>query len=42
VRFLAAVISDLGAPNPPVDREVALLEELIAHPSSTPRRSAQR
>jgi len=38
VRHLAAVVRDLGAPNPPADRAVAVLEELIAHPSSSSRR----
>ena len=33
VRHLAAVVRDLGAPNPPAERAVALLKELIAHPS---------
>ena len=32
VRHLAALVRDLGAPNPPADRAVALLEDLIAHP----------
>jgi len=38
VRHLAAVVRDLGAPNPPAERAVALLEELIAHPSGGTRR----
>ncbi len=42
VRHLAAVVRDLGAPNPPAERAVALLKELIAHPSSSPRRPGPR
>ncbi len=42
VRHLAAVVHDLGAPNPPAARAVALLKELIAHPSSASRRPAAR
>jgi DNA-binding transcriptional LysR family regulator len=42
VRHLAAVVHDLGAPNPPAVRAVSLLKELIAHPSSSPRRPAGR
>ena len=42
VRHLAAVVRDLGAPNPPADRAVALLEELISHPSATSRRNVAR
>ena len=42
VRHLAAVVHDLGAPNPPAARAVALLMELIAHPSSSPRRPTTR
>jgi len=38
VRHLAAVVRDLGAPNPAADRAIAHLEELLAHPSSGPRR----
>ena len=34
VRHLAALVRDLGAPNPPADRAVALLTDLIAHPSA--------
>lgn len=41
VRHLAALIRDLGAPNPPAERAVALLTELIAHPGSTPRRDGR-
>ena len=37
VRHLAAVVHDLGAPNPPAERAVALLKELIAHPSGVER-----
>ena len=33
VRHLAAVVRDLGAPNPAADRAVELLTELISHPS---------
>ena len=39
VRHLAAVVRDLGAPNPAADRAVALLTELIAHPSGGTRRA---
>jgi DNA-binding transcriptional LysR family regulator len=42
VRHLAAVVHDLGAPNPPAERAVALLKELIAHPSAASRRPASR
>ena len=39
VRHLAAVVRDVGAPNPAADRAVELLTELIAHPSGGTRRA---
>lgn len=42
VRHLAAVVHDIGAPNPAADRAVALLKDLIAHPSASPRRPTAR
>ncbi len=42
VRHLAAVVRDLGTPNAPADRAVALLTQLIAHPSMLPRRALPR
>lgn len=39
VRHLAALVRDHGAPNPPAERALDLLTDLIAHPSS---RSARR
>jgi DNA-binding transcriptional LysR family regulator len=41
VRHLAALIRDLGAPNPPAERAVELLTDLIAHPSAAPRREGR-
>ncbi|HET9022886.1 MAG TPA: LysR family transcriptional regulator [Ornithinibacter sp.] len=41
VRHLAALIRDLGAPNPPAERAVELLTDLIAHPSAAPRRQGR-
>ena len=38
VRHLAAIVRDHGAPNPPAERALALLRDLIAHPSAGPRR----
>ena len=37
VRHLAALVRDVGAPNPAAERAVALLTDLIAHPSACPR-----
>ena len=42
VRHLAALVRDLGAPNPPADRAVVLLTDLIAHPSAASWRTADR
>ena len=39
VRHLAAVVRDVGAPNPASERAVELLTELIAHPSGRTRRA---
>jgi DNA-binding transcriptional LysR family regulator len=39
VRHLAALVRDLGAPNPPAQRALELLSEIIAHPSGRRRRS---
>ncbi|MEO7421297.1 MAG: LysR family transcriptional regulator [Ornithinibacter sp.] len=42
VRHLAAVVRDLGSPNPAADRAVELLTHLISHPSMLPRRAMPR
>jgi DNA-binding transcriptional LysR family regulator len=42
VRHLAAVVRDLPSPSPASGRAVALLTDLIAHPSMLPRRALPR
>ncbi|WP_377639684.1 LysR family transcriptional regulator [Oryzobacter terrae] len=39
VRHLAALVRDVGSPNPAAERAVALLTDLIHHPSALPRRA---
>lgn len=42
VRHIAAVLRDLGSPNPAAERAVELLTHLISHPSMLPRRALPR
>lgn len=42
VRHLAALVRDVGSANPAAERAVALLTDLIKHPSALPRRSVPR
>lgn len=39
VRYLAALVRETGAPNPPAERALELLTEIIAHPSTRRRPS---
>jgi hypothetical protein len=42
VRHLAALVRDVGSSNPAAERAVALLTDLIKHPSALHRRAAPR